>query len=115
MACDRALKNSLYESKGWMFYELFNEPQAIIKMATAFVNRKPVGVSVYWDFDLLTGYDYNVEHRQLGCFVKEEFRRRHIGARLVHRIRAPKTARVGVGLAISRSFWPSVRPGVEFQ
>lgn len=112
----RALKHELYQSKSWMFYDLFQYPESILKIATAFHNRKPVGVAVYWDYDKHPLYKFSCDYNtQVGCYVKEDFRRHKIGHQLVNRIKAGKQAAVGRGLPGSVDFWKTTRPGAQFQ
>lgn len=115
LAAERALQHQLYQAKSWMFYDLFCQPWAILKMATAFYARKPIGVAVYWDYDKLNDYEDSGYDFQVGCFVKEEFRRHSVGRQLIQRIRVPKTVAVGCGVVDSRSFWNQVKPEATFQ
>lgn len=114
-ATERALKFELYQAKFWMFYDLFYRPEAILKTATAFHNRKPVGIAVYWDYDKLEEFAHQGYDRQVGCYVKEDFRRHKVGSQLIERIKVPKNAAVGQGLALSREFWAVVKPEAKFQ
>ena len=50
VACRQALKAHLYHFESWIFYELFQKPVAINKMATAYQDGKPVGVTIYWSY-----------------------------------------------------------------
>ncbi len=114
-AARRALDAGLYQNTFWMFYEILQTPKCIIKIATAFHNRKRIGVSIYWDWEKLPDYRDMGYDPQLGCYVKEDFRRHKIGSQLVTRIRAPHDVCVGTGLSCSRDFWPTVKPESVFQ
>lgn len=107
-AAKQALRSKLYEHESWMFYEILQNPDCIIKIGTAFFDRKRIGVSIYWDYQKLEDYAASSYARQLGCFIKPEFRRHGIGQALVKRMNE-KTAVVGTGLAGSRTFWENVR------
>lgn len=111
----RALIDGLYQNPNWMFYELLLRPVPIIRMATAFYNRKRVGISLYWDYDLIPEYKGQAPSRQLGCYVKEEFRRHGIGTQLVNRMRVPEQVLVGQGLSISLAFWNTVKPHAVYE
>lgn len=115
IAAQKALENRLYQNQCWMFYDLLQRPTAIIKLATAFWKRKRIGVAIYWDYELLEEFAGDGYERQVGCFVREEFRRQNVGSQLIERIRVPKDVKVGQGLAISRDFWAQVKPEAEFQ
>lgn len=107
-AAKQALRSELYEHKSWMFYEILQNPDSIIKIGTAFFNRKRIGISVYWDYQKLEEYANSSYARQLGCFIRPEFRRQGIGHALVKRMNE-KSAVVGTGLTGSRTFWETVR------
>lgn len=109
-AAKQALKSRLYEHESWMFYSILQQPSAIIKMATAFINRKRVGISVLWDYDKLDEYRGSGYMNQIGCFVNPIFRRHRVGSMLVGRMNVSNDIVNGTGVAGSREFWQTVRP-----
>lgn len=109
-AAQQALKSRLYEHESWMFYSILKQPESIIKMATAFINRKRVGISVLWDYDKLDEYKGAGYADQIGCFVNPIFRRHKIGTMLVGRMNVHSDIVNGTGVAGSRQFWETVRP-----
>ncbi len=109
-AAKQALRYKLYEHESWMFYSILQQPAAIIKMATAFINRKRVGISVLWDYDKLDEYRGAGYADQIGCFVDPIFRRHKIGTMLVGRMNVSNDIVNGTGVQGSRTFWETVRP-----
>lgn len=108
-AANQALRNELYQRRWWMFHQVLSENHSIIKMATAFYRRKRIGISLFWNYDELEGYEHSEYGTQLGCFVRPEFRRHGIGRLLVKRMNIK--ARVGVGIPDSEQFWNAVFDG----
>lgn len=109
-AAKQALKSRLYEHESWMFYSILQQPESIIKMATAFVNRKRVGISLLWDYEMLDEYRGAGYTHQIGCFISPIFRRQRIGSMLVHRMNVSNDIVNGTGVEGSRKFWETVRP-----
>jgi GNAT superfamily N-acetyltransferase len=105
-----ALKMGLYQSPSWTFYELLTVPKATIRMATAFVNRKRVGISIYWDYELMDDYAGCGYYKQVGCYVKDEYRRQGIGTQLIERMNVSESVAVGTGIFESQEFWAKVKP-----
>lgn len=107
-AAQAAFKSGLYQNTFWMFYEILQTPRSILKIATAFHNRKRVGVSIFWDWEQLPDYRDMGYEPQLGCFVKEDYRRHKVGSQLITRMKQPDSVCIGTGLADSVHFWESV-------
>ncbi len=108
-AAQQALKLELYQYRWWMFHQVLDENHSIIKMATAFYRRKRIGISLFWNYDDLSGYETSDYGTQLGCYVRPEFRRHGIGRMLIERMNV--NARVGSGIAESEHFWNKVFDG----
>lgn len=109
-SAEQALRSNLYQNQAWMFYEILCNPESIIKMATAFFNRRRIGISIFWDYDYLPSYKNGGYDKQLGCFVTEDFRRNKIGTMLVERMNVDRHIITGTGVSGSRDFWDKVRP-----
>lgn len=112
-AAKQALRNHLYENTFWMFYSILQQPESIIKMATAFVDRKRVGIAMLWDYNMLDDYRNGGYSEQIGCFINPNFRRQKIGTMLIERMGVSDDIPNGFGVAGSREFWGKVRPGAN--
>lgn len=96
------LKHELYVP-GWFFETLLRAETDCIKSISVIYDEEPVAVSMVWEYPA----NFSIEGEQIGCFVKEEYRRQGYGTRAVRALGMEDRA-WRVGTEDSGEFWINV-------